>query len=51
MPIFFVLGSALAAITVMMIIIHVLWYGEVWHKIALFAAAWVIVIVLWGMGI
>jgi hypothetical protein len=51
MPVFFVLGVGLAAITVMAIAIHVAFYGTKRDVVTLFIVAWVIVIILWAVQI
>ena len=51
MPIYFMLGVWLTVITVAVIVINVLFYGGPWARLGLFITAWVIVIILWRLGI
>jgi hypothetical protein len=51
MPVFFVLGVGLAAITAMAIATHVAFYGSKRDVVTLFIIALVIVIILWAVQI
>ena len=51
MPVFFVLGVGLAAITAAAIAIHVAFYGTKRDVLILFVTAAAIVIILWAMQI
>ena len=51
MPIYFMLGAGLTAITAAVIVINILYYGGPWGRLGLFIAAWVAVIILWRLGI
>lgn len=51
MPVFFVLGVALAAITAAAIAINVIFYGTKRDVVIMFGVAWVIVIILWAVQI
>ena len=51
MPVFFVLGVGLAAITAAAIAVHVAFYGTRRDVVTLFIVAWVIVIILWAVQI
>ena len=51
MPIYFVLGVVLTAFTAVVIVINVLLYGGRYAGLGLFITAWVIVIILWRLGI
>ena len=51
MPIYFMLGAGLTIITAGVIVMNVLFYGGPWARLGLFITAWVIVIILWRLGI
>ena len=51
MPIYFMLGVVLIALTAAVIVINILYYGGPWGRLALFITAWVAVIILWRLGI
>lgn len=51
MPVSLLLLLGLAGITVSAIAIRVIWFGTQRHSVILFAVAWVIVIVLFGIEV